>query len=64
MPIFIDIGIAKLFTKNILRHENKEQSNQSHPSFSIQITYQCGCHFTLVVKTCHHLILSPWDGNQ
>ncbi len=41
--------LHKKFIKN-LRDEIKEQNNQSHPPFSVQVTSQCGCHFTPAVK--------------
>jgi hypothetical protein len=38
---------CKFFTKKLnLRDEVKEQNNQSHPPFSVQVTSQRGCHFT------------------
>jgi len=39
------IGIAKNFTKRVLRHGNNEQIIQSHQSFSVQVTSELGCHF-------------------
>lgn len=41
-------GIAKFFIKNIQRFGNREHNNQFHPPFSVQLTSQHGCQFTLV----------------
>jgi hypothetical protein len=40
-----------------------EQSNQSHPPSSVQVTSQCGCEFTLAMSCMGAFVLTPLKVN-